>query len=96
VNIHEVIRAPVVTEKSDRARETENAYTFEVDRRATKLEIKAAVKQFFNVDVVDVRTAVVRGKNKRVGRNIGRRPNWKKAVVVLKEGQAIDLFDLGV
>ena len=96
MNIHEVIRAPVVTEKSDRARETENAYTFEVDRRATKLEIKAAVKQFFNVDVVDVRTAVVRGKNKRVGRNIGRRPNWKKAVVVLKEGQAIDLFDLGV
>jgi len=96
VNIHEVIRAPVVTEKSDQVRETANAYTFEVDKRATKLEIKAAVKQFFGVDVVDVRTAVIRGKQKRVGKSIGQRPNWKKAVVVLKEGQAIDLFNLGV
>lgn len=96
MNLHDVIRAPVVTEKSDLMRENQNAYTFEVDRRATKLEIKAAVKEFFNVDVVDIRTAVVRGKNKRVGRTLGRRPNWKKAVVVLKEGQAIDLFDLGL
>ena len=96
MNIHEVIRAPVVTEKSDQVRESENAYTFEVDRRASKLEIKAAVKKYFNVDVVDVRTAVVRGKNKRVGQTIGQRPNWKKAIVVLKEGQSIDLFNLGV
>jgi large subunit ribosomal protein L23 len=96
VNIHEVIRAPVVTEKSDQVRVTENAYTFEVDRRASKTEIKAAVKQFFHVDVVDIRTAVVRGKFKRVGQSIGQRPNWKKAVVVLKEGQSIDLFNLGV
>ena len=96
MNIHEVIRAPIVTEKSDQIRETENAYTFEVDRRASKLEIKAAVKQFFGVDVVDIRTAVYRGKNKRVGKSIGQRPNWKKAIVTLKEGQSIDLFNLGV
>lgn len=96
MNIHEVIRAPVVTEKSDHLRETENAYTFEVDRRASKHEIKAAMKQFFGVDVVDVRTAIYRGKTKRMGRNIGRRSNWKKAIVVLKEGQSIDFFNLGV
>jgi large subunit ribosomal protein L23 len=96
VNIHEVIRGPVVTEKYDRVREVQNAYTFEVDRRASKDEIKAAVKTLFGVDPIDIRTQIVRGKNKRVGRSIGRRPNWKKAIVTLKEGQSIDLFTLGV
>jgi large subunit ribosomal protein L23 len=96
VNIHEVIRGPVVTEKYDRVREVQNAYTFEVDRRASKDEIKAAVKTLFGVDPIDIRTQNVRGKNKRVGRSIGRRPNWKKAIVTLKEGQSIDLFTLGV
>ncbi|AKU91587.1 50S ribosomal protein L23 [Vulgatibacter incomptus] len=95
MNIHEVIRAPIVTEKSDQDRDAHNAFTFEVDRRASKDEIKAAVKKFFDVDAVDVRTSIVRGKTKRVGRSIGQRPNWKKAIVVLKEGQKIDLFDLG-
>jgi len=95
VNVHEVIRAPIVTEKSDQDREANNAYAFEVDRRASKDEIKAAVKQFFGVIPVDVRTSIVRGKVKRVGRSIGRRPNWKKAIVVLEEGQSIDLFNLG-
>ena len=96
MKIHEVIRGPIVTEKLDAAREQHNAFAFEVDRRASKDDIKAAVKQLFGVDPVDVRTAVVRGKNKRVGRSMGRRPNWKKAIVVLKEGQSIDLFTLGV
>ncbi|HWV37652.1 MAG TPA: 50S ribosomal protein L23 [Vulgatibacter sp.] len=96
MNVHEVIRAPIVTEKSDQDREANNAYAFEVDRRASKDEIKAAVKKFFGVTPVDVRTSIVRGKVKRVGRNIGRRPNWKKAIVVLEEGQSIDLFNLGV
>jgi len=96
VNVHEVIRAPIVTEKSDQDREANNAYAFEVDRRASKDEIKSAVKKFFGVSPVDVRTSIVRGKVKRVGRSIGRRPNWKKAIVVLEEGQSIDLFNLGV
>ena len=96
MNIHEVIRGPVVTEKYDRVREVQNAYTFEVDRRASKDEIKAAVKTLFGVDPIDIRTQNVRGKNKRVGKSIGRRPNWKKAIVTLKEGQSIDLFTLGV
>jgi large subunit ribosomal protein L23 len=96
VNITEVIRAPVVTEKSDQLREAYNAYAFVVDRRATKFEIKAAMKELFGVDAVDVRTAIMRGKTKRVGQTTGRRPNWKKAIVVLAEGQSIDLFNLGV
>lgn len=96
MNVNEVIRAPVVTEKADRQREAHNAYVFEVDRRATKFEIKAAVKQLFGVDAIGVRTAIVRGKHKRVGRSAGKRPNWKKATVTLREGQSIDLFDLGV
>jgi len=95
VRLEDVIRGPVLTEKSEWARDKYGAYTFEVDRRATKDDIKAAIKRFFGVDVVDVRTQIVRGKNKRVGRFVGRRPNWKKAIVVLKEGQSIDLFDLG-
>ena len=85
-----------MTEKLDRAREAHNQYAFEVDRRASKDEIRMALRTLFNVDPVEVRTAVVRGKNKRVGRNSGRRPNWKKAIVTLKEGQSIDLFNLGV
>jgi large subunit ribosomal protein L23 len=96
VNVNEVIRAPVVTEKSDKLRESENAYTFEIARQATKNDVKAALKAIYKVDAESIRTAVVRGKNKRVGRSAGRRPNWKKAIVTLKEGQKIDLFDLGV
>lgn len=95
MNIHEVIRAPIVTEKSDAIRDAGNAFSFEVDKRATKIEIKQAMKQLFGVDAVDVRTSVVRGKKKRVGQSIGMRPNWKKAIVVLKEGQTLDLFNLG-
>lgn len=95
MKIEDVIRAPILTEKSELARDETGAYTFEVDRRATKDEIRAALKQAFKVDAVDVRTQIVRGKNRRVGRFIGREPNRKKAIVVLKEGQSIDLFDTG-
>lgn len=95
MNIHEVIRGPLVTEKLDKQRETLNQFGFEVDRRATKDEIKMAMKTLFGVDAIEIRTAVVRGKNKRVGRSAGRRANWKKAIVTLKEGQTIDLFTLG-
>ncbi len=95
MKIEDVIRSPILTEKSELTRDATGAYTFDVDRRASKAEIKAAIKRFFNVDVVDVRTQIVRGKTRRVGRFIGREPNRKKAIVVLKEGQSIDLFDLG-
>lgn len=95
MKIEDVIRSPILTEKSELARDESGAYTFEVDRRATKDDIRAAIKRFFNVDAVDVRTQIVRGKTRRVGRFIGREPNRKKAIVVLKQGQEIDLFDRG-
>lgn len=92
MNLADVIKGPVVTEKFEKTREDYNGYGFVVDRRANKTEIRQAMEKFFKVDVVKVRTAILRGKIKRVGRSIGQRPKWKRAVVILKEGQSIE-FD---
>jgi large subunit ribosomal protein L23 len=93
-NLHDVIRRPLITEKSTTVRETQNAVCFEVHRDATKPEIKKAVESFFNVKVADVRVANVHGKLKRQGRYAGHRPDWKKAYVVLKKGEKmIEFFD---
>jgi large subunit ribosomal protein L23 len=89
----DVVKRPLITEKAERGRETSRQYAFEVHRDATKIQVKSAVEKLFSVHVTAVRTAVARGKNKRVGRNIGRRPNWKKAIVTLKEGETIALFE---
>ena len=89
----DVVKRPLVTEKTERAREATQQYAFEVHRDATKIQVKTAVEKLFNVHVTSVRTAIARGKNKRVGRNFGRRPNWKKAIVTLKEGETIPLFE---
>ena len=62
-------------------------------RDATKIQVKTAVEKLFTVHVTAVRTAISRGKNKRVGRSMGRRPNWKKAIVTLREGETISLFE---
>jgi large subunit ribosomal protein L23 len=91
----DVIKGPLITEKMDKARESQRQYSFVVDRQATKHEVANAVQTLFKVTVEGVRTSVVRGKVKRVGRNIGKRPNWKKAIVTLKEGDKIDLFEGG-
>jgi large subunit ribosomal protein L23 len=88
----DVVKRPLITEKAERGRETSRQYAFEVHRDATKIQVKTAVEKLFGVHVTAVRTAIARGKNKRVGRNIGRRPNWKKAIVTLKEGETIALF----
>lgn len=93
MNLTEIVKGPIITEKLDRARESLHQYAFLVDRTANKTEIRHAVEKLFKVNVVEVRTAVVRGKVKRIGRSIGRRPNWKRAVVTLKEGQSIELFE---
>lgn len=93
MNLTDVIKGPIVTEKLDKAREERQQYAFLVDREANKAEIAEAVEKLFKVSVVAVRTSIHRGKVKRVGRSIGRRPNWKRAVVSLKEGQSIDLFE---
>ncbi len=88
-----IILKPLVTEKGSRLRETGNKYLFQVARDANRIEIKQAVRQIFNVKVKDVRTLVVHGKVKRMGVFSGKRPDWKKAVVTLEEGQSIDLFE---
>ena len=89
----DVVRRPLITEKAELAREAARQFAFEVHREATKIQVKTAVERLFAVHVTGVRTSIARGKNKRVGRNIGRRPNWKKAIVTLKEGETISLFE---
>ena len=92
-DIYGVIRRPVVTEKSNIQKEESNKVTFEVDRKANKIEIKNAVQGLFNVKVVDVNIMNFRGKKKRVGRVMGRKSDWKKAVVTLKPGDKIEFFE---
>ena len=89
----DVVKRPLITEKSERGREAAQQYAFEVHREATKIQVKNAVEKLFGVHVTAIRTAIARGKNKRVGKNFGRRPNWKKAVVTLKQGETISLFE---
>jgi large subunit ribosomal protein L23 len=93
VNTHDVIRKPLVTEKSNIGREEQNLVTFAVDPRANKHEIRQAVEQLFQVKVVDVRTMRMPRKTRRVGRFAGRKTAWKKAIVKLAEGQAIEFFE---
>ena len=101
-----IIKRPLLTEKSSRLRETGGAVdrhaegdtyaqqvVFEVARDANKIEIRSAVQSLFKVTVTGVRTSVVRGKQKRVGRFSGRRPSWKKAFVTLKPGDNIEFFE---
>lgn len=91
-NIHDVIVRPLMTEKSTEALDRLNAYTFVVDRDANKIEIAKAIETLFDVKVKDVRTMQYRGKERRVGRHVGRRAAWKKAVVTLREG-TIEIFE---
>ena len=95
MNINHVIKGPLITEKLDKAREKQRQYSFIVDREASKHDVAAAVSTLFKVTVENVRTAVMRGKIKRVGTSMGKRPNFKKAFVTLKEGDKIELFEGG-
>ena len=92
-NIYEIIKRPILTEKTTIQKEEANKITFEVDRKANKIEIKQAVEKIFKVKVADVNTMMVRGKVKRVGRFKGKRPDWKKAVVTLKPGEQIPFLE---
>lgn len=93
MTLYEIIRRPLDTEKYDRARDQHNQYAFEVDRKATKLDVKRAVETVFKVSVTDVQTQIHRGKNARMGVTAGQRSNWKRAIVTLKAGDAISLFE---
>ena len=92
MKITEIIRRPVVTEKSLAQREATNTLVFEVAREATKLEIKHAVERLLGSRVAEVRTSIAHGKVKRQGRFFGRRPDWKKAWVRLKAGEKVPEF----
>ncbi len=93
MNVHEVIRKPLVTEKSNIGREEENLVTLAVDPRANKHEIRRAVEYQWDVNVVEVRTMRMPRKTRRVGKYAGRKPEWKKAIVRLTEGQSIEFYE---
>jgi large subunit ribosomal protein L23 len=93
VNVHQIIRRPLVTEKSNIGREEQNVVTFAVNPQANKPEIKNAVETLFDVEVLEVRTMRMQGKKRRLGAHMGRKPAWKKAIVRLAEGQTIEFFE---
>ena len=84
---HRVILSPLITEKTTKLKDAETLLCFRVARDANKIEIRQSIEALFSVKVADVRTARVHGKTKRVGRNTGRRPDWKKAYVKVKAGE---------
>jgi large subunit ribosomal protein L23 len=88
-----IIRKPLITEKSTRQKEDSGQYVFEVHRNANKIEIQSAIERLFKVKVLQVRTSNVMGKIKRLGKRYGKRPDWKKAIITLKEGDRIDFFE---
>lgn len=95
IHLYDVIRRPVITEKSERLNDELNVYTFEVDERANKTQIRDAVEQIFDVNVIKVRTLVMPAKRGRRLRKIYiRKKSWKKAYVTVAPGQNIDLFGI--
>ncbi len=89
----QVLLRPLITEKNNLVRDSNNDYVFEVHKDATKSQIVLAVEELFAVKVLAVRTLVQRGKPRRVGQRTGRKSNYKKAYVKLREGQSIDFFE---
>jgi len=94
MHIYEVLKRPIITEKSNIQKDYYGQYTFEVDRRANKLQVKEAVEKIFGVDVVSVNIMNMPAKRGRFGRRrVVRKPAWKKAVVKLAPGQRIEFFE---
>jgi large subunit ribosomal protein L23 len=89
----QIVLRPLVTEKATTLKDDHNQVSFQVALDANKIEVRQAVESIFKVKVTNVRTQVVFGKEKRMGRYVGRRPSWKKAVVTLGAGSKIDLFE---
>lgn len=90
---YDIIKRPVITEKTNIQKEVSNQVTFEVDRRANRIEIQRAIEDIFKVRVAAVRTMQVKGKVKQRGRIVGKRRDWKKAIVTLMPGERIDYFE---
>jgi large subunit ribosomal protein L23 len=90
---YDIIKRPVITEKTGIQKEAANQVSLEVDRRANRVEIQRAMEEIFKVRVSKVRTMQVKGKIKRRGRIVGKRRDWKKAVITLMPGEKIDFFE---
>lgn len=88
-----IVISPIITEKSSQQVQNTNTYTFKVSINANKIEIKHAIEKIFSVKVLDVNTIRMLGKPKRLGRYSGKRPDWKKAIVTLREGDKIADFE---
>lgn len=93
VEIHKIIKRPIVSEKTTLLKDQQRKISFQVEDFATKPLIKAAVEKAFNVKVTSVRTMIVHSKEKRVGRFVSKPSNWKKAIVTLREGDSIQLVE---
>ena len=93
MNPYDIIKRPLITEKTSIQKEDYNQMSFEVDRKANRVEIKRAIENIFKVNVDTVRTMQIKGKTKQRGRIVGKRRNWKKAVVKLMPGERIDFFE---
>ncbi len=90
---NDIISQAILSEKSTIIKEKENRYVFRVNPLANKLEIKKAIESAFGVKIIDIKTINVKGKTKRLGRFVGKRSSWKKAIVRLKEGNSIEIFE---
>ena len=93
MNSFDILRLPKLTEKTLQLKEELNQFMFEVDPKANKIQIKESVEKAFKVEVLQVRTMNIHGKKKRLGRHQGKKSNWKKALITLKEGQTIEYFE---
>ncbi|MGD9308680.1 MAG: 50S ribosomal protein L23 [Desulfosarcina sp.] len=93
MNQYEIIKRPVITEKTNIQKEENNQVSFEVTKDANRVEIARAVEKIFKVKVAKTRTVRVKGKRKRRGRILGKRKDWKKAIVTLMPGEHIDFFE---
>jgi large subunit ribosomal protein L23 len=93
MDIYQVIKKPLITEKGTRQKESHNQVSLRVDRRANKMEIRQAVEQLFKEKVLVVKTMNMTGKKRRVGRNLGTKSDWKKAIVKLAPGKTIEFLE---
>ncbi len=93
MELYGIVKKAILTEKSTVVKDEANKYVFEVDPRANKIEIAQAVEKLFKVKVLDVNVMHVEGKKKRMGKVLGRRKSWKKAVVTLAPGSRIELYE---
>jgi large subunit ribosomal protein L23 len=93
MDFYQIIKRPLITEKATKQKEQVNQLTFEVDRHANKILVRNAIENIFKVKVLSVTVINVRGKKRTVGRNVGRKPDWKKAIVRLAPGENIEFFE---